>query len=274
MPEPPASPAPVELHSPSSGAGPALLFLHGLGGDHTVWNGLREQLGNDVRALTPDLRGHGRSPLPDGSKLSFAEHEADLVALLDREGIGRAHLIGLSAGAMVALRLAFDHPERVERLVLVGGCAHLDAHSRAVWESWAETLRSEGFDAYVLRLLKDLFYPDWIEAHLEYADALRESLRGRDLQGAAQWARAMGGFDLRGRLSRLRSPTLVVHGMDDRVVDPSHARLLRQAIPGAELKLYARTGHLVPVERAAELAPLLREWVARPRPDPPSASPG
>lgn len=258
----PDAPAPVRLASRVSGEGAPVLFLHGLGGDHTVWNATLAELAAR-RSIAPDLRGHGRSPLPEGARLTFAEHEADLAELLDREASGSAHVVGLSAGAMLALRFAFDHPERVRRLVLVAGAAHADAHTKAVWQSWAETMRTDGFEAYVLRLAKDLLYPDWVEAHLEYVDELREALRGRDLRGAQSWATALQAFDLRGRLSRLPAPTLVVHGMDDRVIDPSHARLLRQAIPGAELKLFARTGHLVPVERPGELATLVRDWTAR-----------
>jgi pimeloyl-ACP methyl ester carboxylesterase len=122
--------------------------------------------------------------------------------------------------------------------------------------------RDEGFDAYALRLLKDLYYPDWIEAHLEVADRLRQEVKDQDLRGAIQWGVNVRTFDVRGELGRLRLPALVLQGMDDRVMDSAHARYLRQSIPGAQLKLYPRTGHFVPLERPAEVAEAIAEFAA------------
>lgn len=269
MPEPHA-PA-VELTVRTEGRGPPLVLVHGLGGDHTVWNQVLPRLTAGRTLLVPDLRGHGRSPSPAGSSYSFPELEADLLDLLDRRSIEATDLVGLSAGGFLALQFALDHPDRVRRLVVIGAAAHCDNHTRAVAERWAEVYRDEGFDAYALRLLKDLFYPDWIEAHLEVADAFTEKLRSIDLKGPIQWGLSIRAFDLRGRLGRLRRPTLVIHGVDDQVVDSAHARLLRVSIPGAELKLLPQTGHLPPVERPDVTGDAIRDWVERP--DPPAAAP-
>lgn len=257
---PPAAP-PVGLETVDLGEGPAVLLLHGLGGDHTVWNGQVPALAKEFRVLAPDLRGHGRSPLPDGSTCSFPEMWADLEKLLADRGIATAHLVGLSAGAFLALYAAATYPARVQRLVLSGGATHCDAHTRAVGRGWVETYQKEGFDAYLLRLVKDLYAPEWIEAHLDRIDLLREELRGRDYRGATLWGTAVQGFDLRGRLGRMRAPTLVLQGLDDRVVDPSHARLLRQTIAGTQMRLFPLTGHMVPVERPAETTDAVRAWL-------------
>lgn len=257
---------PVELTVRAEGRGPPVLLVHGLGGDHTVWNQVVPHLATGHTVLVPDLRGHGRSPSPPGASYAFPELEGDLVKLLDDRSLDSVDVVGLSAGAFLALQFAIDHPERVRRLVVIGGAAHCDNHTRAVGERWAEVYRDEGFDAYALRLLKDLFYPDWIEAHLDVADAFTEKLRVVDLKGPIQWGLSVRTFDLRGRLGRLRPPTLVMHGVDDQVVDSAHARLLRVSIPGAELKLLPQTGHLPPVERPEVTAEAIREWIERPTP--------
>jgi len=254
--------SPVELSARVDGDGPAVLLLHGLGGDHSVWNAEIGPLSRAFRVTAPDLRGHGRSANPDGSTYSFAELEGDLLALLDKASPEPVHLVGLSAGGFLALKFAIDYPARIRSLVVISGAAHCDAHTRAVGRNWVETYRSEGFDAYFLRLLKDLYYPDWVEAHLDEVDRWREEWRGRPLDGAFRWSRAMEGFDVRGMIGRIRLPTLVVQGMDDQVVDPSHGRLLRQAIPGAQLRLFPQTGHMVPVERPDETTGMLSSWLA------------
>jgi 3-oxoadipate enol-lactonase len=258
-----SGPPAVELYARVEGSGPPILLVHGLGGDHTAFHGVIPLLAPRFQVIAPDLRGHGRSPSSPGMTFSFADHEADLRELLKKHGLTSAHVVGLSAGGFLALQWALDAPAYERSMTLVGASSHCDNHTRAVARNWAETYRNDGFDAYMLRLLKDLYYPDWIEAHMEVADELREKMRNADLRGAFAWGDAVRSFDLRGRLGRVKAPTLILQGVDDAVVDGSHGRLLRQAIQGAHLKLFAQTGHLVPVERPQETAAAIEEFVTR-----------
>lgn len=251
----------MALHVLDAGAGTPVLLVHGLGGDHTVWNELVPPLSAGHRVLVPDLRGHGQSAAPPGSTFSVAELEGDLGRLLDASNTGPVHVVGLSAGGFLALRWALDAPERFRSLVLVNAAPHCDNHTKAVVDRWAETYSTEGFDAYVLRLVKDLYYPDWVDAHLDIVDKLAEQLRRQDLKSVLAWAASVRSFDLRGRLMKVRAPTRILQSMDDSVVDGSHGRLLRVSIPGADLKLFTRTGHLLPIEQPAETAAAIREFV-------------
>jgi len=258
--EPGSDPTPT-LHARDEGTGPPILLLHGLGADHTIWNAQIGPLAEEFRVLAPDLRGHGRSPLPPWSTFSVPELVGDLTALLDARGVPSAHVIGLSAGGFLALGWAAMDPRRVRSLVLSGSSTHCDAHTRSVAKNWADTYRTQGVSAYTLRLVKDLYAPEWTESHMEIVEQLERETAGRDLAGAILWGRALQTFDLRGRLSKMTVPTLILHGMDDRVVDPSHARLLRQTISGAQVRLFALTGHMVPVERPQETTDAIRSWV-------------
>ncbi len=253
--------APVELYCREAGKGPPVVLLHGLGGTHTVWNEILPGLSEEFHVLAPDLRGHGRSPNPTGSTYSFDEMAGDVEKLLVDHQLADAHLVGLSAGGFLALYEAVRAPAKLRSLVLISSAGHSEQHTRGIVDRWAATYREDGFDTYALRLLKDLYYPDWIEAHLDYADEVREQLRTADLRGTAGWGAATKTFDLRGRLGKIRLPTLIIQGMDDAVVDSSHARLLRQTIPGAELKLLAQTGHMVPVERPAATLEAVRTFL-------------
>lgn len=258
-----AAPAivPQELHVLEEGSGPPVLLLHGLGGDHTVWNAQFRALAERYRVLAPDLRGHGRSACPEGSSLGFDEIVADLRALLDARGLPSAHVAGISAGAFVALYWATREPSRLRSVILSGGATHCDAHTREVGRNWRETYTSEGFDAFLLRLVKDLYAAEWIEANMDVIDRLRQELRGRDFRAAFRWGQAVERYDLRGRLGGLKLPLLALHGLDDRVVDSSHARLLRQSITGTQVRLFPLTGHMVPVERPAETLGAIRDWL-------------
>ncbi len=250
----------LELHVRDEGTGAPVLLLHGVGGSHTVWNEIVAPLASDFRVLAPDLRGHGRSPAPKGSTYSFDELSRDLLGLLDARHVDRVHAVGLSGGALLALRIALDRPDRLRSLTMIGGSVYTDAHTRSVAQRWRETYARDGPDAFALRLLKDLYYPDWIEAHLDFADRLRAEVKHQDFTGAVRWAGAMESFDERGRIASLRVPTLIVQAMDDAVVDASHGRILRQSINGAQMRIFAQTGHMVPTERPTELAEALASF--------------
>lgn len=265
---------PVELYARREGSGPPILLVHGVGGNHTVWNQVIPLLAPEFSVIAPDLRGHGRTPAPEGSHFTYAELEGDVLRLLDHDRIASAHLVGLSGGSLLVLRLALDQPDRVRTLTMVSGAAYTDPHTRAVAERWAETLAKDGPDAFALRLLKDLYYPDWIEDHLDVADAVREEVKHQDFGPAVKWSHAMQVFDERARVGSVRRPTLIVQAMDDAVVDASHGRILRQSIPGAQIRILAETGHMVPVERPRETAEAIATFVRSAESRKPLASSG
>jgi 3-oxoadipate enol-lactonase len=266
---------PIDLVTRDEGRGPAVLLLHMVGGSHAVWNALIPELAKEYRVLAPDLRGHGRTPAPPGSLYSFEELEGDLLHLLDAKSVEAAFVVGLSGGALLALRLTLDHPDRVRGLVMVSGAAYTDNQTRSISQRWAETLNQEGRDAFGLRLLKDLYYPDWIEEHLDFADSVRENVETQDFGPAQHWAAAMEKFDERTRIASVKVPTLIVQAMDDQVVDASHGRILRQSIPGSQIRILPQTGHMIPIERPAETLEAVSGFLKgaqKPRPAGPAPS--
>jgi pimeloyl-ACP methyl ester carboxylesterase len=99
---------------------PTVLALHGITSTGRAWDAVARELGDRARVLAPDQRGRGDAgdlPGPYG----VARHAQDAVELLDREGVERAVVAGHSMGAYVAARMAADHPDRVEAVVLVDG---------------------------------------------------------------------------------------------------------------------------------------------------------
>jgi 3-oxoadipate enol-lactonase len=264
---------PIDLYARREGSGPPIVLLHGVGGNHTVWNQVIPLLARECSVIAPDLRGHGRTSAPEGSHFTYAELEGDVLRLMDHDHIPSAHLAGLSGGSLLALRLALDQRDRARSLTMVSGAAYADPHTRAVAQRWAETLAKEGADPFALRLLKDLYYPDWIEDHLDFADELREQVKHQDFGPAVKWSHAMQAFDERSRIASVRVPALIIQAMDDAVVDASHGRILRQSIPGAQIRILAETGHMVPVERPRETAEAIATFVRSVESRPANASP-
>ena len=221
---------------------PPLVLLEGMGGDLPGWRRNIPTLARELRVLAFDHRGNGRSDEPPGA-CSMTTFVGDAVAVLDENGVGRAHIYGQSFGGMVAQELALTHPERVASLVLA--CTHC-GQAHVVAAPVAKTPVGEGWHA--------LYAPGFPEAHPDHvAEDLRIGARSPSHpQGQRRQWEAMQTWDAFDRLPMLTVPTLVLHGTEDRLVAPANAEVLAGRIPGAELVWLEGAGHLYHSERAAE----------------------
>ncbi|MFP4251284.1 MAG: alpha/beta fold hydrolase [Guyparkeria sp.] len=112
-----AANAAVDLHFEERGGGLPVIIMHGLFGSLSNWRGVAQSLSANYRVINVDLRNHGRSPHAPG--LSYEAMANDILAVMDRLGVERAHLIGHSLGGKLGMVLADRHPERVARLAVV-----------------------------------------------------------------------------------------------------------------------------------------------------------
>jgi pimeloyl-ACP methyl ester carboxylesterase len=126
----------------AAGGGRDVVAVHGLTANHTCWYPIAEVVAPAHRLIAYDLRGRGDSDKP-ANGYSLADHDADLLGLLDHFGIERAALMGHSLGAHIAVRFAAHHPERVTRLVLFDG--GLDVRAE-VFDSLAPALNRLGVE--------------------------------------------------------------------------------------------------------------------------------
>lgn len=107
----------LALAHQEAGSGPPLVILHGLFGSGRNWTRVARQLGAAWQVYALDLRNHGESPWSDD--VSYSAMAGDVLAFLDRQGIGQATVVGHSMGGKTAMALALEHPERVRDLVVV-----------------------------------------------------------------------------------------------------------------------------------------------------------
>ena len=110
----------IHLHYTEYGSGFPLILLHGNGEDSTYFEHQTACLSRHFRVIAPDTRGHGKSPRGEG-EFSIARFAEDLRDFMDELSIEKAHLLGFSDGANIALEFAMRHPGRVEKLILNGG---------------------------------------------------------------------------------------------------------------------------------------------------------
>jgi 3-oxoadipate enol-lactonase len=246
----------------SQGEGAPVLLMHGLGYTRQGWGPLRELLARRYRVLSFDNRGIGESEIPPGP-YTVAELAGDAVQVLDEAGVERAHVVGTSLGGFAAQALAAEHPERIDRLVLVStspGGAGAYPLPEGTLRLMAEAPKLEP-DVALRRFVENAVAPGADPALIDEIFAYRLA-HPPDPAGWAAQAAAGAGWDAGDRLARITAPTLVVAGTADAVVDHRNAALLADAVPGAELELLDGVGHLVFWERSEEFAALVERFLA------------
>ena len=132
------------LHHQRTGPvdGPALLMVGSLGTTLAMWEPQAAALSAERPIVRVDIRGHGASPAPEGP-YSIAELGTDVAATLDKLGLRRVSICGLSIGGMIGMWLAANAPERVERLIVICTSAHMP-DAAAAYRERARTVRSQG----------------------------------------------------------------------------------------------------------------------------------
>lgn len=252
----PARPATsILLRVERDGGGPPLLLLPTFACGAEAWGVIFVRtLTGHFFVLRPDWPGLGRSAPVADTSLTVPALTAAVLRVLDAHAVSRARLLGWGLGALVALQLAVDYPERVERMGLIGGAAHgatLLARAPTVAALCGVT---EGVSAeeHMLGLLDRLVSPAWRPfAELFLPQLLpRPAVTLAALRG--QWG-ALAGYDLRPHLAAIRVPTLILVGAEDALTPPTAAEHLRAGIPGAELRVIAGAGHAAMWEQPKEV---------------------
>jgi len=227
---------------------PSLLLLHGFTGSGAAWADHRPDLEQDFTVTAVDLPGHG-------SNIEPRSVEATADALADELGVRRAHVLGYSLGARVALAIAVAHPEAIDRLVLESPSAGIAdpaerAARRAADERLADEIERDGIEAFVDRWERNPVFASHAALDPHVAARQRAVRLAQDPHGLAGSLRLAGQgamAPLHGRLGEVRATTLVIAG----ALDPARPRaeLVAAGIPGARLVVIDRAGHTPHLER-------------------------
>jgi (E)-2-((N-methylformamido)methylene)succinate hydrolase len=224
-----------------------VVFLHGVGLDHTVWQPVQALLPDGVEAVMPDLPGHGsRPPVTAGVTL------ADLADGVAAEIPPGSHLVGFSLGALVAQHLAAHRPELVATLTSVSSVCKRTADERAAVLGRLDTA-AEDFVASAEASLRRWF--DGTDVSPERVRLTRATLLANDPASFLHCYRvfATADADIAADLSRIGAPALAVTGECDPGSTPEMTRRLAESIPDCRAVVVPGARHMLPVERPREL---------------------
>lgn len=249
---------------------PAVVLIHGLAGCWQNWLENIVQLGEDFRVIAIDLPGFGASEMPR-EPISIPGYARCVVGLLDELGIQRASLIGNSMGGQASVQVSIDHPERVDRVIVVSPAGYSTSDVPELLHRGAELFspilpRLSGHNKFVARrgrLRKIAFFG--IIAH---ADKIRPEL-AYELMGFSRRPGfrdallALLTHDFRGELHTITAPTLIIWGRSDGLITSGDAHRFAKKIPGS-LKLIANdTAHLAMLERPAWFNATARDFLLK-----------
>ena len=247
----------VRLHYADQGSGAPVVLLHGIGASIRDWDFQVPALSRRYRIIAPDLRGFGLSEKAGDYRV--ATFAADVWALLERLGVVRFNLVGHSMGGAVALQMAVDRPERIERLVA------------------ADTLPSFETNTFAKRILfayryamMGVFGPQRLAAAVAqklFPGPHQAELRERAVAGGLandrgvylDALRNLVGWHVTDRLARLSMPTLVLAAEHD-YFPVSDARAFAMALDKARLKVFKGMHHAVPLEAPRAFNAALRSF--------------
>jgi 2-hydroxy-6-oxonona-2,4-dienedioate hydrolase len=274
----PASPAPAPSAAPAAdgfvtlygnrihyidtgGAGPVVILIHGMSSDLTDWVFNKPILERDFRVVALDQLGYGKSdkPMVNYRVATWVDY---LDAFMKELKIERASLVGASMGGWIAAAFAIEHPQRVDKLVLIDSAGYSNLYNldaRTLSRRMNPSTRAE-----VLDILKMTFH-----GALFHGDAVVDRVYTRRMSSGDGYTNQrvidsfLRGDDvLDGRYGKITAPTLLVWGREDKLVPLEIARRMQKEIPGSRLEVIDGAGHLPQVEQAMKFNQVLLQFLS------------
>jgi 3-oxoadipate enol-lactonase len=240
----------AKIYWDEHGRGEPVLLIMGLGWSSNMWHRTRPVLAASYHTIAFDNRGAGRSDVSPGP-YTIALLASDAAAVLDAAGVERAHILGASMGGMIAQEFALQYPDRVQSLILgctaAGGPRAVQADADAIQLLFRRDSNPEERAKAAVPFIYDSGTPrERIDQDLAVLSEWYPNAEGytAQLQGILAW-------EADSRLGNIKTPTLVIHGENDRLVPAANGRLIAERIPGARLIMLPHASHIFMTDQPA-----------------------
>lgn len=238
------------------GSGPAVVIIHGVGGNKEDWRGVAEALADTHTVYAVDMLGFGGSSR-DCNSLTISSQAAAIRALLVKEGIAQAKLVGNSVGGWVAATFAATYPAMTEKLVTID-----PAGFEAMFQGEPPVNLFPDDVAQMKKLLSFVIHSDF--AHTDEFAA--QAFAGFQASGEKAivpvlWPGLLGSERLETLLPKVQAPTMVVWGREDKLFPVALCPYLTSFTPGAKSVVIENASHFPQVDQPAELVHHLKEFL-------------
>lgn len=254
----------IKIFYQQLGSGEDVVLIAGLGADHTTWLTTAHKLSSKFRLTIFDNRGAGQTDSPSGSYTS-QQMAKDTLALMQTLGINRAHIVGHSLGAYIAQYVAITAPEKVNKLVLIGGKAYQDTLGKLRRENSIAMMHAAvdkrlRLENSMLWIFGEKFLSDTRSVN-NYIQVTFNNPHPQTEAGYLGQAAATLSHDTRDQLAKIAAKTLILTGQEDINTPFYHAELLSRQIPHATLQTIPDCGHIPQLEQPRALQQLLQDFL-------------
>ena len=259
----------IETNYLEAGSGDPVVLVHGSGpgvSAYANWRLTMPTLATKTRVLAPDMVGFGYTERPAELTYDLDTWVGQVLGFIDALGIEKASFVGNSFGGAITLALASRHPERVDRIALMGSVGvpfPITEGLNAVWgyqPSFSAMRRIMDYFAYSRALVNDELAEVRYRASIQ--PGFQESYGSMFPAPRQRWVDAM--VTPAEAIAALPHPTLVVHGREDQVIPLQNSYRLLELIPDAELHVFGHCGHWTQIEHAESFNQLLLDFLTRP----------
>lgn len=242
-----------------------VVFLHGFPLTAEMWEPNLGVLPDGWRAIAPDYRGFGRSPLPDATRHRMTDFAGDVVDLLDRLQIAQAIVVACSMGGYVAFEMWKSARNYFSGLVLVSTRAAADTEEgKAGRRKMIELVDREGAEAVAKEMVPKLLGATTARDRPDLVKLVRNLILSNRPEGIrAALAAMMERRDSSGMLGDIDVPTAIVAGAEDTLIPVSASESMHGAIKGSTLDVIAQAGHLPNLEQSTPFDAILRKFLQR-----------
>jgi (E)-2-((N-methylformamido)methylene)succinate hydrolase len=243
----------------SEGSGPAVVLIHGVGGDLASWDAVAAPLAERFQVIRMDLTGHGRSPLLKGP-CTADDFARDVTGVMDELKVPSACIAGFSLGGQIAMALALSSPQRVRRMALVSTVAGRTDTERKNAVGRIDVLKEKGIGEIARGNVERWFTDAFRQKHPELVEARVKVLMQSDPISFLHAFTVFATAEFSERLSEIKVPTLIVTGEHDLSATPRMARLMHERIAGSRMEVLQGLRHSLLIEAPERVSALLGEF--------------
>jgi 3-oxoadipate enol-lactonase len=259
------------LTSKSTNAAPrqhplrTVVFLHAFPLQAAMWEPTLGAMPDGWRAVAPDLRGFGETPVLDGEAQRMNDLAGDVVDLLDRLEVTDAAVVGCSMGGYVLFELLKSAPNYVSAVGLVSTKSGADSEEgRKNRQKMMDQIDGEGVEAIASQMVPKLIGATSQKQRPDLLKRVRNLIVPNRPQGIKAAIKAMmERSDSTPLLSRIKVPTLIVAGAEDTLIPPTEAEAMDRAVPASKYELMPFVGHLPNLEQSAAFDGLLSQFLQK-----------
>jgi pimeloyl-ACP methyl ester carboxylesterase len=256
----------INLNYIVAGEGGAVVLIHGHPFDHTMWQPQIDAFSRSYEVIVPDLRGYGKSSLPETGETRFEDYAGDVIRLLDYLGVDTFHLAGLSMGGQLAMEVYRQALRRVKSLILADTFASLDTpEAKKARNDGAERMEREGMGGYANEAIYKMIKADHVATMPDVAAHVMRMMTTTSPKGAATAMRARSErIDyLNQVLPQIKVPVLVVVGRQDEFTPVAKAEEMIVKLSNSKLVVIENAGHMPNLEHPEEFNAIALEFLDR-----------